>query len=260
MHFSRESLIHSGKQVDRRTKVLEFRDNEATKYAILSHWWTDPTEVDYEEMIDLDKMDRQEGDEIRSRLGYQKLVDTCKQTKQDGYERVWIELAVSTSEAAPSFLRPLIRCRNSQVRYAYPHDFDGSSFPIKKDNVKYPKSNGWPEWFSRGWTLQEMIAPRDLQFFNKDWQPIGDKKTLAQTLQLITQVPEHMLADGLEGNCPCVAQIISWAANRTTTRVEDGVLSLLDVNMPMLYGERKKAFHRLRLEIIRSSDDQSIFA
>ena len=80
MHFSRESLIHSGKQVDRRTKVLEFRDNEATKYAILSHWWTDPTEVDYEEMIDLDKMDRQEGDEIRSRLGYQKLVDTCKQT------------------------------------------------------------------------------------------------------------------------------------------------------------------------------------
>ena len=152
---------------------------------------------------------------------------------------MWIELAVSTSEAAPSFLRPLIRCRNSQVRYAYPHDFNGSSFPIKKDNVKYPKSNGWPEWFSRGWTLQEMIAPRDLQFFNKYWQPIGDKKTLAQTLQLITQVPKYILADGLEGNCPCVAQIISWAANRMTTQVEDGVLGLLDVNIPILYGEEE---------------------
>ena len=150
--------------------------------------------------------------------------------------------------------------RNSQVCYAYPQDFDGSSFPTEKDDGKYHKSNGWPEWFSRGWTLQEVIAPRDLQFFNKNWQPIGDKKTLAQTLQLITQAPERILADGLEGNCPCVAQIISWAANRTTTRVEDGVLGLLDVNMPMLYGERKKAFHRLRLEIIRSSDDQSIFA
>ena len=91
MNFSRESLIHSGKQVDRRTKVLEFRDDEATEYVILSHWWTDPTEVDYEEMVDLDKMDRQERDEICSRLGYQKIVSTCKQTKQDGCEWVWID-------------------------------------------------------------------------------------------------------------------------------------------------------------------------
>ena len=152
---------------------------------------------------------------------------------------------------------------NARVCYAYLHDVDGSSFPTKKDNRKYAKSNGWPEWFSRGWTLQEMIAPRDLQFFNKDWQPIGDKKMFARTLERITEVPKHILADGLEGNRPCVAQIISWAANRTTTRVEDraySLMGLLDVNMPMLYGEGKKAFHRLQLEIIRSSDDQSIFA
>ena len=71
--------------MDRRTKVLEFCDDEATEYATLSHRWIDPTEVDYEEMVDLAKMDRQEQDEIRSCLGYQKIVDTCKQTKQDGY-------------------------------------------------------------------------------------------------------------------------------------------------------------------------------
>ena len=108
-----------------------------------------------------------------------------------------------------------------------------------------------------------MIAPRNLQFFNKHWRPIGDKNNLADILNMITGVPEHILADGLEGNRPCVAQIISWAAKRTTTRVEDraySLMGLLDVNMPMLYGEGKKAFHRLQLEIIRSSNDQSIFA
>ena len=64
--------------MDRRTKVLEFRDDEATEYAILPHQWIDPTEVDYDEMANLTKMNRQERDEIRSRLGYQKIVDTCK--------------------------------------------------------------------------------------------------------------------------------------------------------------------------------------
>ena len=152
---------------------------------------------------------------------------------------------------------------NARVCYAYLHDVDGSSFPTEKDDGKYHKSNGWPEWFSRGWTLQEMVAPRNLQFFNKNWQPIGNKKTLSDILEDIAGVPEDILVAGLEGNRPCVAQIISWAAHRTTTRVEDraySLIGLLDVNMPMLYGEGKKAFHRLQLEIIRSSNDQSIFA
>ena len=264
--LQREWLIDSGGQVDRRTKVFEFRDDEGTKYAILSHRWIDPTEVDYEEMVDLAKMDRQEQDEIRSRRGYKKIVETCKRAKQDGYEWVWIDTccidkrsSAELSEAINSMYRWY---RNSQVCYAYLHDVDGPSFP----NPWYrecPTSNGQPEWFSRGWTLQELIAPSNVQFFNKNWQPIGDKKTLAWSLEQITCVPKHILADGLEGNRPCVAQIMSWAADRTTTRVEDraySLMGLLDVNMPMLYGEGKKAFRRLQLEIIRSSNDQSIFA
>ena len=86
---------------------------------------------------------------------------------------------------------------------------------------------------------------------------------LAPTLQAITQVPQHILKEGLSSNRLCVAQIMSWAAYRTTTRVEDkaySLMGLLDVNMPMLYGEGKKAFHRLQLEIIRTSNDQSVFA
>ena len=263
----RERLFYSWRRVDRPTKVLEFHDNETTEYAILSHRWIDPTEIDYEEMVGLGKMDRQQQDEIRGRPGYKKILDACKQAQTDGYEWMWVDTccidkrsSAELSEAINSMYRWY---GNAGVCYAYLHDVDGSSFPTKKDNRKYPKSNGWPEWFSRGWTLQEMIAPRNLQFFNKIWQPIGDKKGLAEDLGWITKVPEHIVANGLEGNRPCVAQIISWAANRTTTRVEDraySLMGLLDVNMPMLYGEGKKAFHRLQLEIIRSSNDQSIFA
>ena len=106
-------------------------------------------------------------------------------------------------------------------------------------------------------------SPSNVQFLNRNWQSIGDKRTLAPTLVDITGVPEHILIHGLCGNRPCVAQIMSWAAYRTTTRVEDraySLMGLLDVNIPMLYGEGKKAFHRLQLEIIRASNDQSIFA
>ena len=253
--------------MERRTKVLKFCDDDTTEYAILSHRWIDPTEVDYEEMVDLAKMDREEQDEIRGRPGYKKIVDTCEQAKRDGYEWLWIDTccidkrsSAELSEAINSMYRWYA---NAKICYAYLHDVDGSSFPTTKDEEKYPQLNGWPEWFSRGWTLQEMIAPQDLQFFNKDWQPIGDKKGLARKLRRITGVPEPVLAYGLERNRPCVAQIISWAANRTTTRVEDraySLMGLLDVNMPMLYGEGKKAFHRLQLEIIRSSNDESIFS
>ena len=265
--LQREKLFHLGRRVERRTKILEFCNDEATAYAILSHQWIDPTEVDYEEMVDLAKMDTEEQDNIRCRLGYKKIVDACRQAKRDGYKWVWIDTccidkrsSAELSEAINSMYRWYA---NAKVCYAYLHDVDGSSFPNKSDYEKYHESNGWPEWFSRGWTLQEMIAPRNLQFFNRDWQPIGDKKSLAGSLKMITGVPKHILADGLEGNRPCVAEIISWATYRMTTRVEDraySLMGLLDVNMPMLYGEGKKAFHRLQLEVIRSSNDQSIFA
>ncbi|KAL4070100.1 hypothetical protein V8B97DRAFT_2047969 [Scleroderma yunnanense] len=153
--------------------------------------------------------------------------------------------------------------QNSKVCYAYLHNIPGASFPTESDKEKYHESNGWPEWFSHGWTLQEMIALENVQFFNQDWQSIGDKRTLACTLEEITQVPSYILTDGLSTYRPCIAQIMSWAADRKTTRVKDraySLLGLLDVNMPMLYGEGNRAFQRLQLEIIRVSDDQSISA
>ena len=265
--LKRERAMSKGRQVERRAKVFDFRDDEATEYAILSHRWIGDTEVNYDEIADLAKMEERERDEVRKRAGYKKILDTCRQAQKDGYKWVWVDTccidkrsSAELSEAINSMYRWYA---NAKACYAYLHDVDGSSFPTEKDDDKYPKSNGRPEWFSRGWTLQEMIAPSDVQFFNENWQHIGDKKALARNLSAITGVPSYILTVGLDGHRPCVAQIISWAANRTTTRVEDraySLMGLLDVNMPMLYGEGRKAFHRLQLEIIRSSDDQSIFA
>jgi len=266
--LEREHLIEGGQPVDHRKNVLEFDNDEETKYAILSHrWMKREVEVDYSEMVKLAKMAMAQRDEIRQRDGYQKILQSCKQAQTDGYEWLWVDTccidkrsSAELSEAINSMYRWY---ENAKVCYAYLHDVSASSFPTARDDERYLEFDGWPEWFSCGWTLQELIAPSNVQFFNEDWQSIGHKRTLAPTLQKITGIPEHILVHGLRGNRPCVAQIMSWAAHRTTTRVEDraySLMGLLDVNMPMLYGEGKKAFHRLQLEIIRASNDQSIFA
>ncbi|KAI5995226.1 hypothetical protein EDC04DRAFT_1211939 [Pisolithus marmoratus] len=153
--------------------------------------------------------------------------------------------------------------QNAQVCYAYLHDVEESAFPTKPDDSKFDRSNGWPEWFMRGWTLQELIAPKQVEFFNKGWVYIGNKQRLAPTLEDITSIPHEVLMNGLAAKRLSVAQIMSWAAERETKRVEDRAYSLMGlfgVNMPMLYGEGKKAFQRLQLEIIRTSSDHSIFA
>ncbi|KAL4077390.1 hypothetical protein J3A83DRAFT_1570482 [Scleroderma citrinum] len=248
-----------------QTGVLkEFHDGQ-TEYAILSHRWGH--EVDYTEMVDLMKMKKGCRDEIRARDGYQKILNSCKQAKNDRVEWLWVDTCCidkrSSSEVSEAINSMYRWYENSKMCYAYLHDFEGWTFPTKPNNDKFPKSNGWPEWFSRGWTLQELIAPRKLQFFNKSWKSLGTKRTHADGLNKITRVPVAILVDGLTSNRPCVAQIMSWAANRKTTRIEDqaySLLGLLDVNMPMLYGEGKEAFQRLQLEIIRKSNDQSIFA
>ena len=90
-----------------------------------------------------------------------------------------------------------------------------------------------------------MIASSDVQFFNHNWQPIGTKQTLADILSEITRVPQDILTYGLDGHRPCIARTMSWAANRTTTRVQDraySLMGLLDVNMPMLLVRGRRHF------------------
>ncbi|KAL4072353.1 hypothetical protein V8B97DRAFT_1870420 [Scleroderma yunnanense] len=269
--IERERAISNGEITDRRTKVFQSCDSEFTEYAILSHRWIEhqgqTAEVNYDEMSGLARMHEGLRDEIRQRTGYKKILDSCVQAIKDGLEWLWVDTCCidrqSTAEISEAINSMFQWYGNSTLCYAYLHDVPDSSFPTVHDNARYPNSNGWPEWFSRGWTLQELIAPGVVQFFNMDWQPIGNKVSLSRILRHITRVPQYVIMSGLSSTRPCFAQIMSWAANRTTTLVEDraySLMGLLDVNMPIVYGEGNRAFRRLQLAIIRTSNDQSIFA
>ena len=127
------------------------------------------------------------------------------------------------------------------------------------------------EWFTRAWTLQELLSPKYLIFIEKSWKhTIGSRQGLGRLMSDATSIPE----DVVEGFHPFPfyiakskqilnAQILSWASRRRTTRIEDRAYSLLglfDVQMPLLYGEGKNALMRLQLELINKYDDESIFA
>ncbi|KAI6042838.1 heterokaryon incompatibility protein-domain-containing protein [Pisolithus marmoratus] len=261
--LTRERNIQKRETVDCNIKpVLTEHDDTVTDYAILSHRWV-ADEVGYTEIVELAKMDGR--DEIRGRAGYQKILKSCEQAKNDGLKWLWVDTCCidkrSSSELSEALNSMFRWYENSKRCYAYLHDVD--VFPTSPDTERFAGSQGWPEWFSRGWTLQELIAPRDLQFFNTDWQSIGDKRNLASMLEIITRIPSQVLQDGLVSYGPSIAQVMSWAAERRTTRIEDraySLMGLLDVNMPTLYGEGKKAFLRLQLEVLHKSNDQTLFA
>jgi len=122
--------------------------------------------------------------------------------------------------------------------------------------------NSRARWFTRGWCLQELIAPTHVKFYANDWSEIGTKLPLCDVIHTITLIPPAALLKMKSLDKFNVAERMSWAACRETTRPEDMVyclLSIFDVNMSMLYGEgRHKAFYRLQEEILKQSDDLSL--
>ncbi|KAI6038192.1 heterokaryon incompatibility protein-domain-containing protein, partial [Pisolithus marmoratus] len=267
-----ESNIDQGKEVDTTTEIFgEFdgADLEEKEYAILSHCWgvakQREKEVSFKEMNKLLIMSEERRNEIRGHTGYKKIIDTCRQAQWDGLEWVWIDTCCidkkSSSELSEAINSMYKWYANAKLCYAYLHDTVGDSRRLFWKDRREPTTVS--KWFSRGWTLQELIAPKVVHFFDQKWEWIGDRAELAHTLSQITRIPEDILKNRMDFESPSVAQIMSWAADRTTTREEDraySLLGLLGVHMPMLYGEGKNAFRRLQLEIIRTSNDQSIFA
>lgn len=123
------------------------------------------------------------------------------------------------------------------------------------------------EWFARGWTLQELLAPKFVVFCTHQWDIIGTKdlpSDFSTIIEQATGIKQRFLLGRLRIPEACAAQKLQWASKRVTTREEDEaycLLGLLEVNIPLLYGEgRLKAFLRLQEEFIRRSDDETIFA
>ncbi|KAI1759228.1 HET-domain-containing protein [Hypoxylon sp. FL1150] len=246
----------------RSLELEEFFDEDIPPYAILSHTWLKRGEVMFQDMRD----PAREG-----KPGFAKIKSCCAQAWEDGHRWVWIDTccidktsSAELSEAINSMYRWYAE---AEVCYAYLSDVDAAEEPWPYHST-FRKSR----WFKRGWTLQELLAPKKLQFFGSSWDRLRadkypvrriDENELLKLVSGITGIRWGVLAHLTKMCDISVAERISWAAGRLTSRREDraySLLGILDINMPLLYGEGDKAFTRLQEEVIRKSYDHSLFA
>jgi len=225
------------------------------RYAILSHTWGDD-EVSFDRAEDITN-----GPPWSA--GATKCYNACRVAREKGYQRLWIDTccidkknSTELSEAINSMFRYYAE---SEVCYAYLGDVPDDD-DITHRHSKFRSSR----WFTRGWTLQELLAPKRVHFYSKDWRFLGTKDDLKGIISSITRIPEEVLAgEDCQPPTRSIAEVLSWASRRHTTVVEDtaySLLGLLDINMPLLYGEGSKAFLRLQEELLKKYDDESLFA
>ncbi|KAI9653005.1 MAG: hypothetical protein M1821_007758 [Bathelium mastoideum] len=239
---------------------------EKPLYAILSHTWGEH-EVSYQEMQYANKINIDE-----EKQGYKKIKAACNKARDNGFTWIWIDTCCidksSSAELSEAINSMYHWYRSAGMCYAYLADVP----TLEASNLDALQSClARSLWFTRGWTLQELIAPARVEFLSADWSStaIATKSNqnrdvkFCRLLSKITGVD----MDVLRGIKPLatleIAIRMSWASERVTTRPEDiayCLLGLFDVSIPLLYGEGgKKAFIRLQEELMRNSDDQSLF-
>ncbi|KAI0883780.1 HET-domain-containing protein [Annulohypoxylon maeteangense] len=246
-----------------KTKKLRFfHEDEREPYAILSHTWG-PDEITFQELPVIVAC----GEGIAShpstsKAGYRKIKGCCEQARRSGIEWVWVDTccidkssSAELSEAINSMYRWY---KEAQVCFVYLEDVSHDNTDLSAVDSPFRKSR----WFTRGWTLQELIAPDTVWFFSNSWSFLGARSDIENLLAEITGISFGLLSEyGI--HYFSTAQRMCWAAKRKTSRREDlayCLLGIFDVNMPLIYGEGDKAFRRLQEEIIRQSTDETIFA
>ncbi|KAK0117763.1 hypothetical protein ONS95_012089 [Cadophora gregata] len=246
-------LIHTS------TRELQEFYNDIPEYAILSHTW------DEKELLFEDFKSSAAKDLLRL-PGFEKVDNCCKLAASRDFQYVWIDTCCidknSSSELQEAINSMYRWYKNAEVCFAFLSDV-----PSNGDPTKSPTAFKASLWFTRGWTLQELLAPRTVEFYGKneegsEWGEIGTKSSLRTTIAQITGIPHDVLKTG-DFKDISIATRMSWASRRQTKRVEDQAYSLMgifNVHMPMVYGEGKRAFERLQEEIMKVSDDHSLFA
>lgn len=227
-----------------RTLKLEsfLGDDQTPPYFILSHTWGSD-EITYQDFT------QQSHAQLETRQGYHKIAKFCNVLLEDqewmlartmgvtatSVDYAWVdtccinkESSAELSEAINSMFWWYRRavCCVVWLSDVVARDF-GSIIMLSS------------RWFSRGWTLQELIAPRECYFYNKGWKYMGDRLRNVEALSRLTQIDASFL-DCNDYQGASIAEKMSWASGRETTRAEDRAYSLLgifDINMPLLNGE-----------------------
>ncbi|KAN0096024.1 Heterokaryon incompatibility protein (HET) domain containing protein [Hyaloscypha variabilis] len=240
-------------------RLEEFFEKATPSYAILSHTWGED-EVTFREFDPI----------LGPRRTSAKIEGCCAQALEDGYNYVWIDTCCidksSSAELSEAINSMFVWYEESNICYVYLSDVLSEELDSSNIHSEFSTSR----WFTRGWTLQELLAPHTLEFYNALWHPLGilskgsgGNTDLQSYLQTITEIPREFIMGEKTLNTASIAMRMSWASRRQTTRKEDMaycLLGLFDIAMPMLYGEGSKAFMRLQEEILKNEDDLSIFA
>ncbi|ROW05456.1 hypothetical protein VSDG_00608 [Cytospora chrysosperma] len=241
----------------RNLEIEEFGPSDAPDYAILSHAW-DGCEATLSEW-------RSRITRLRKarKPGFAKVLATCKQARRDGLSHVWVDTVcidkTSSAELSEAINSMFAWYERAKICYVYLADVP-SNPPTGVDLLELMATS---RWFTRGWTLQELIAPDHVVFYSQSWAYIGTKKALASFISNVTGIDQLCVRKETGLGNYSIAQRMSWAADRSTTRPEDiayCLLGIFSINMPLLYGEGERAFIRLQEEIIRTSDDHSVLA
>jgi len=245
-------------------KLQFFADPESKRYAILSHTWGN-------EEVAFQEMNASEGPD-RAKKGWKKIAKTCQLARNEhGLEYAWVDTCCidksSSAELSEAINSMFDWYKWSAVCFVFLEDVlfphPASASALRRGTPEFQDFLRKARWFSRGWTLQELVASVHVIFYDATGANLGGKTSLADDLVQITNIDRAVLEDVRNLPMVPVARKMSWAASRQTTRVEDMaycLLGMFDVNMPLLYGEGSRAFLRLQEEIARSGSDLSLLA
>lgn len=228
-------------------------------YAILSHRWT-KDEVLFEDV-------ERPLFEWQHKAGASKVLRGSATALNLGHRYIWIDSCCIDKKSSAELTEAI----NSM--YAWYRDAELCL--VFLSDVRSTDSLLGSLWFTRGWTLQELVAPYSLRFYSADWTALGSRESWAERISQTTCISLELLQqkERQKGTPDVTRQLLdsysthtkmSWAAKRVTTRAEDlaySMIGIFGVSMPLIYGEgRAKAFRRLQEEILKSSYDQSILA
>ena len=231
-------------------EIASFDDNATPPYAILSHTWGgDAEEVTFADIV---------LGNGNAKHGYNKIRFCGQQAQQDNLQYFWVDTCcidktdrAELSHAIQSMFRWY---QNATKCYVYLPDVSAKKRKFDESDTECTWEPAFrsSRWFTRGWTLQELVAPSTVEFFSQEWNKLGEKTSLKELIQKITGISQEAL-DGAPLSQFSVSERLRWKEGRETKREEDGAYSLLGifhVELAPVYGEgAAAAFKRLINEI-----------
>lgn len=250
------------RSLDTKTyELADFTNQPSPQYVVLSHTWLvsdKPNvvrEITYQDMQNQHKSIKEGNYKTQ---GWAKLKNYCDLARSNGWQYAWMDTccidktnSADTQEAINAMFRWYAA---TGVCYAYLDGVDSRELNHSHETFRTAR------WFTRGWTLQELLAPTNLIFVDQNWKDIGTREDWIEDVTNACNMSTNDLTD--YEYCSIAAKL-SWASHRETTIEEDQAYSLLGlfgISMPLCYGEGQLAFRRLQIELIKTYNDSSVFA